>query len=261
MIFGLLFLNPILSYVADVTHNGFSGNYLEHYHVYFTRITDLSGYDGGFAIGHLWFIAVLIIISICSCGIIRLLPQSIFDKKRAVYSVVLTVAGILTFEMKFFGKPLLTYLCAYLLGYYLFSAEEFVQKLVRYKKIFISAFLISSIMNTALFVYVGRYELLNNICNYLSFVFGILTLICLGREYLNGANGFSRMCSRLSYPYYMIHLPVVVLCQYFVSLTGVGIISNFLLSLVFSSTVTIVLCLLADKNAVVGSLFGIKKNR
>ena len=37
LVFGLLFLSPALSFVADVTHNGFDGNYLEHYRIFFTR--------------------------------------------------------------------------------------------------------------------------------------------------------------------------------------------------------------------------------
>ena len=48
-------------------------NYFEHYLIYFTRFTDLTGYDGGFTLGHFWFIAVLIIISCLACGVIKLI--------------------------------------------------------------------------------------------------------------------------------------------------------------------------------------------
>ena len=261
LIFGLLFLNPILSYIADVTHNGFSGNYLEHYRIYFTRVTDLSGYDGGFTLGHLWFIAVLIMISIFSCGIIKMLPKSPPSKSRIVIIAVLIAAGIATFDVKFFGKPLITYICIYLLGYYFFSNQELIKRLTRYKWIFASVFLLASIMNVLLFVFIGQYEWLNNICNYLSFISGIPALLCLGREYLNAANRFSRACSRLSYVFYIIHFPIVVLCQYFVSLSGIGIIPNLAISFVISAIMTSVLCLLIDTNAITRILFGIKKNK
>ena len=56
LIVGIIFINPILSYVADKSHNGYEGNYFEHYFIYFTRFTDLTGYDGGFTLGHFWFI-------------------------------------------------------------------------------------------------------------------------------------------------------------------------------------------------------------
>lgn len=72
LIVGIIFINPILSYVADKSHNGYEGNYFEHYFVYFTRFTDLTGYDGGFTLGHFWFIAVLILISCVSCPIVVL---------------------------------------------------------------------------------------------------------------------------------------------------------------------------------------------
>ena len=73
LLFGITVINPILSFIADKSHNGYDGNYFEHYSVYFTRITDLTGYDGGFTLGHFWFIAVLIIISCISCGVIRVI--------------------------------------------------------------------------------------------------------------------------------------------------------------------------------------------
>ena len=69
LIAGIIFINPILSYVADKTHNGYEGSYFDHYLVYFTKFTDLTGYDGGFTLGYFWFLAVLILISCVSCGI------------------------------------------------------------------------------------------------------------------------------------------------------------------------------------------------
>lgn len=80
LLFGIILINPLLSFVADKTHNGYNGNYIEHYAVYFTRFTDLSGYDGGFTLGHLWFIAVLVIISCISCGIIKVIGY--FERKN-----------------------------------------------------------------------------------------------------------------------------------------------------------------------------------
>ena len=71
-------------------------------------------------------------------------------------------------------------------------------------------------MNVILFVYIEDYTLLNNICNYLSFATGIPALICFGKTYLDFSNTFSTYCQKLSYVFYIIHFPVVVLCQYFI---------------------------------------------
>ena len=42
--------------------------------------------------------------------------------------------------------------------------------------------------------------------------------------------------------FYIVHLPVVVLCQYFISLTGIGCIYNFVLSFVISVIITCGIC-------------------
>jgi Acyltransferase family. len=55
LVFGLLLVVPIQPYLAVLFRNG-QTNYLDS----FTRITDLSGYDGAFAIAHLWFLLFLL---------------------------------------------------------------------------------------------------------------------------------------------------------------------------------------------------------
>lgn len=260
LIFGIIMINPILSFVADKTHNGYVGNYFEHYSVYFTRFTDITGYDGGFTLGHFWFIAVLILISCAGCGIIRLI-ESIGKKNKkavAVINCAISILAIGLFDIAFFGKRIPTYLCVYLLGYYLFSNQDFIEKLVKIKWILILLFLLSSIMNAVLFVYLEDYELLNNICNYVSFISGIPALLCIGKEYLDYSNPFSRYCSRLSYAFYCTHYPIVVLCQYYISLTGMDSIYNFVLSLILSTVITCSACYIIGKSNVLGVLFGLK---
>lgn len=239
-LFGVIFINPVLSFIADKSHNGYDGNYLEHYFVYFTKVTDLTGYDGGFTLGHLWFIAVLVIISCISCGMIKVIDYLIKNNKNAMFvlNFALIILAIVLFDITFGDKRIPTYLCVYLLGYYLFSKQDFIEKLVSLKWLFIVTFLLSSVTNVILFVYIEDYELLNNICNYISFATGIPALICLGKTYLDYTNTVSRYCSKLSYIFYIVHFPIVVLCQYFISITGVGSICNFVLSLVISTIVT-----------------------
>ena len=112
---GIIFINPILSYVADKTHNGYEGSYFDHYLVYFTKITDLTGYDGGFTLGHFCFLAVLILISCVSCGIVVLIDHvGKDDKKKAIITtVVFTLLAIALFDVSFLGKRIPTYFCVY----------------------------------------------------------------------------------------------------------------------------------------------------
>lgn len=261
LLFGITVINPILSFIADKSHNGYDGNYFEHYSVYFTRITDLTGYDGGFTLGHFWFIAVLIIISCISCGVIRVIDYLSKNNRnvKLVINCMNIILAIASFNISFLGKRIPTYLCVYLLGYYLFSKQDFIEKLVSIQWLFIAGFVISSTMNAILFVYIGDYELLNNICNYISFATGIPALICFGKTYLDYSNTISSYCSKLSYVFYIVHFPIVVLCQYFISLTGVGCIYNFVLSLAISTIVTCSACYIIDKNTIISILFGLKK--
>ena len=93
LVIGLIINTPILSYIADITHNHYQGNFIQHYVIFYSRFTDLSGYDGGFALGHLWFLLVLLVISLLSCLVIRMLPR-----KKTVPLSVNSTASVYDFQ-------------------------------------------------------------------------------------------------------------------------------------------------------------------
>ena len=74
-IFGTLAFCPILAYIGDKTNCGYDGGFFEHYAVFFTRWTDLPGFDGGFGVGQFWFLYFLFVISVVSVGIIALVRK------------------------------------------------------------------------------------------------------------------------------------------------------------------------------------------
>lgn len=196
LLFGITIINPILSFIADKSHNGYEGNYFEHYLIYFTRFTDLTGYDGGFTLGHFWFIAVLIIISCLACGVIKIIDGISRNNRKIMLTIncFIIIVAIAVFDVTFWGKR-------------------------------------------------------------------IPALICLAKEYLDYSNKVSRYCARLSYVFYIVHFPIVVLCQYFISLTGVGSVYNFVLSIFISTILTCSVCCMIEKNMVVSHLFGLRKNK
>ncbi len=251
LLFGIIIICPILSFVADKSHNAYEGNYFEHYFVFFTKFTDFTGYDGGFTIGHFWFLAVLLVFSCVGCGANRVIDYLTRKNEKAIFIIngVLIILAIASFDIVLWGKKIPTYFFIYLLGYYLFSKQEFVERLIKYKWLLMVTFVFASIMNVILFVYLEDYKLLNNICNYISFVAGILALICLGKTYLDYSNKTSRCCARLSYGFYIAHFPIVVLCQYFISLTGVESVDNFVFSFALSAVLTCGVCFIMDKIA------------
>ena len=259
---GVLLLNPVLSYVADVTHNGYTGNYLQHYGVFFTKFTDLSGYDGGFAAGHLWFIITLLVISFVSCAFIRLeelFPEHVRKKLMpAVY--LLPVIAVAVMDIRPLGKPLIMYLFVYLTGYCIFSRQETADRLVRYKWVLIPMFIVASVLNSYLFIYSEGYEVLNTICSYLAFALGVPSVIIIGKMYLDHCSRASEFASGISFMFYIIHLPVVVICQYVLSLAGLGIIANFIVSVIICYPVTVLICILFDKVRCAGVFRGAKRH-
>ena len=245
LLIGLIINTPVLSYIADITHNRYEGNFIQHYVIFFSRFTDLSGYDGGFALGHLWFLLVLILISLIGCLVIKLLPQN--KSAMLVSGIVIALIGAATFDVKLLGKPLITYLCAFLLGYYFFSKKEFVKKLTEFKWELVAVFIISTVANAVLFIFAGGPKILNNICNYSSLISGLPALICLGHDHLSFTGKLSESFSKMSYAFYIVHFPVVVLSQYFLSITGMHILLNFFLTLVIAYPLTYLICVLSAK--------------
>ncbi len=71
-IFGTVLIMPPMTYMADKFNYGYQGNLFQHYAVFFTHFTDLTGADGGFSAGQFWFILYLFLISLIAAGIILL---------------------------------------------------------------------------------------------------------------------------------------------------------------------------------------------
>jgi peptidoglycan/LPS O-acetylase OafA/YrhL len=245
LVIGLIINTPILSYIADITHNHYQGNFIQHYVIFYSRFTDLSGYDGGFALGHLWFLMALILISLIACIVIRLLPQN--RTVLMITGIVLAVAGVAAFDAKLLGKPLITYLCAFLLGYYFFSKKEFVKKLAGFKWEFVAVFAVTAIANAVLYIFAAGPKILNNICNYSSLITGVIALMCVAHDHLDLTGKRMQRFSKLSYLFYIVHFPVVVLSQYFLSLTGMSIVLNFFLTLMIAYPVSYFISLLISK--------------
>lgn len=42
---------PFMTYIADKFNCGYQGDLFQHYAIFFTKFTDLTGADGGFSVG------------------------------------------------------------------------------------------------------------------------------------------------------------------------------------------------------------------
>ena len=138
-VFGTLIFCPILAYIGDVTNYTYEGIFFEHYKVFFTKWTDLSGFDGGFHVGQFWFLLFLFIISLVSVGIITL-TNKIFKKHRKAVNIPFVVVCLMVIPLPFLydllsvsGKSFAEYLYVFLIGYYVMSYDKVIAKAEKYR--------------------------------------------------------------------------------------------------------------------------------
>ena len=75
------------------------------------------------------------------------------------------------------------------------------------------------------------------------------------------SNRFTKFSAGISYGFYIIHFPIVIVCQYCLSLIGVNAVVNFFLTLLLTYPLTAGLCYLIQKMRFIGILFGFPAGR
>ncbi|MDE6660669.1 MAG: acyltransferase [Anaeroplasmataceae bacterium] len=262
-IFGTLFIAPILSYLADKINCGYDGNFFNHYVVFFTKWTDISGYDGGFTIAHFWFLLCLFIVSLIGCLVDLLLGKHIAklntEKTPLWVLILLVMLAFAAYPLQVAGKCLLTYLLLYLLGFYVFDKENNIVKLARFKWLFVGIYLILAALSVWLFIW-SDYNLtaLNLILTLLSGAFGVLAMLSLGYSYMNKANKITRFLSSISFPVYIIHFVWVVAFEYWFSLASSNTTFVFCLSILCSCLATLITSTAIKYCPVLNLAFGYK---
>jgi len=211
LIFGILLIIPIQSYLASLFHTGHA-NYLN----YFTKVTDLYGCDGAFTPGQLWFILFLFVISMVC------LPFMIWYKKKSVGTlgdnvplIFIILMGLLPciaqndlFEvLDIGGKHILEYTVYFLLGYFFLSNDKVLEKLDKYRFLILGLFVIY----TAFMFFILHGEFFEA-ASWL----GVLTFLGIGRHYLNFSGRISNYLSKSSFGVYIFHQSLIVIVAYFV---------------------------------------------
>lgn len=72
LISGTFTVVAFMTFMADKFHNNYNGGFVAHYKVFLTNISDMTGYEGYFTPGHLWFLLYLFIISMITIAIIAI---------------------------------------------------------------------------------------------------------------------------------------------------------------------------------------------
>lgn len=220
-VFGVLALCPILSYIADAANCGYSGSFLEHYRVFFTGWTDLTGYDGGFGVGQFWFLLYLFVISLVCIPVIALTKKysDNTDKSGSVPFPVLCLMAVplpLLYDLlSVGGKSFAQYTYVFLIGYYVLSDDTVIEKTAGYRYLCLAIGLTASVINVYMFIWSGKdYGAANVIAKAAAGWFMILALIGTGKSRLDCDSRVTRFMSQRSFAYFSLHFVWVVLFQY-----------------------------------------------
>lgn len=265
-LFGTIVLTPIMAYIADKFNCSYSGGFLEHYTIFFTKLTDLTGADGGFSPGQFWFILYLLIISVVGVGIITLSERFVSKVKITIPFWLVCILGLplplLSELLSIGGKSLVEYTYLFMLGYYVFSDEGIIGAAERNCWWLFGVGLAASILNVYLFIWAEEeFVLLNNITNYVSEWFMLIALIGLAKRYLNFSGKVSSYMSKRSFLFYIYHFIWVVLCQYILyNLIGNETFILFIATVFLSYLATFACCEISIRMPVLCFLTGTKYN-
>ena len=262
MVFGTLALMPVLTYLADIRNCGYEGSFFSHYSVFFTRFTDLTGADGGFSFGQFWFLLYLFVISLICLGIIvlqkKFLPK--VSGNAPLWCVLLLglplpfVGGLLEIG----GKSLVEYVYVFLLGYYVFSCDDVILKLRRYRFLLLGMGLVSSFVDIYMFVWSsGSSETVNMIVSCLAEWFMILGLLGMGSALLDEKNRVSSYLAGISFAFFSLHYIFVIALQYLMYQMDTVIL--FILPVLLAYPLTLAACEAFCRVPALGFLLGVKK--
>lgn len=225
--FGVIVLMPVMAYLADRFNYSYSGGFVEHYAIFFTKYTDLIGADGGFSLGQFWFCLYLFIISVMGVGVIALLKRFISKEEKTIPFWFVCLLGLplllLSELLAIGGKSLVEYMYLFILGYYVFADEKIINKAEKNCWLLFGIGLVATILNTYLFIWSDKeFVLLNTVTKYVPEWIMIIALIGLAKRYLNFSGKVSSYMNKRSFLFYIYHFIWVVLFQYILY----GIVGN-----------------------------------
>ena len=244
--FGVLVLAPVMTFVAEVFFNGYTGSYWQQYELFFTKETDLTGYHGGFTPAHLWFLLYLLVISLEAHEVIRLQnknqPKLKVDGEPYVCLILLFVPEWLSqYILNIGGKSLGQFMILFLFGYYIFAEERVLQKTEQYRFVSLTFWVLSGSLYTYLYCFIEvRSVWMTGLYMFFGWM-GIMTLLGIGRAKLDFHNRISDYLSRASFPVYILHMPVVVVTGFFILRLPVGAAGQFSMIVMLSAVATFII--------------------
>jgi len=268
----IIFITPILSYFGMIFHENISISFFDYYFISFTMIGDLVGYNGGLGVGHVWFILYLFIVSCLALLIIKLLKNRIDLSKKELSFPILILLGLIpvitypilnTFEDHSVGM----YLALFLLGYYVLSNDNILEKLEKNK---ITLGILTLIL-TIIFIYIAGIVfglgtiIPQTIAIPLLFFYQvfygwicILFLLVIGKLYLNKTNKILQYLSEASFSIYIFHMPILIAIAFYILQFTQNVGIQMLSVLILTVPLSIGVYAFCKKFKITRFLFGIK---
>lgn len=266
LVTGMMTVVALMAYYADKFHNGYTGSFFAHYRVFFTKFTDLSGYDGGWTPGHLWFLLYLFLVSMIFAGPIAWQKKhykGFSCKKLSVWKIALFVSLPMVCYpiLNFGGKSIGFYAIMFLLGYYVISEDDVVEKIVKYRRVNFIIMILVDLINVYLFIWAkDTNRILNTITMYMTCCFGILTILGYGRDFFNQRNRITKYLTSHSFLFYIFHFMWLVLFQFYLSKFMINTAILFIVSVLGTFFMTFLTSEIIFRIPGVNLLFGVKKN-
>lgn len=270
LVFGILLLVPVQTYFAERFHNGYTGGYFAQYILFFTKPTDLMGYNGGFTPGHLWFVMYLFAISLLALPIMLWynkrgtpIDGSRFTMPKLFLTFLLPL--VMTLVLDFGGKSVGQYFTLYLLGFFVFRQDTVIERLERYRwPLAVAGALLLSIGCILYFANRGSSNsnslswLLDGIPQHFTMWVCVLAMLGLGKRYFNKPGRISTYLSGASFAVYVFHQSWLVAIAYYVfKLTDMVAIQVPIIMIV-SFILTILTYEVTKRFSVTRFMFGLK---
>ena len=206
LVFGLLLVVPIQPYLARLYHYGEAG-----YFDSFTRITDFSGYDGAFALAHLWFLLFLFVISlVCLPIMVRYEKKgkgTLGDNVPLVCIILMGLLPAVGAMLSIGGESPTEHLAYFLLGYFFLANDTLLSKLEKYRHLLLGLFIVCAGV-VAFVIAHNLYEVPRWI--------SILAALGYSKRHLDFSGKVSAYLSSSSFGVYVFHQSWIVVAAFFV---------------------------------------------
>lgn len=263
-LFGTIVFMPIMSYVADKFNYSYNGGFFQHYVVFYTKFTDLTGADGGLSVGQFWFLLYLFVISIVSVGVVLFINKFVCTLEKSIpfWSVFILGLPLPLFSelLSVGGKSLVECTYLFLVGYYVFSDIRTIEKAEKNCLWILAVGISATILNVYLFIWADtKYSLLNTVTKYISEWIMVIALIGLAKRFLDFKGKVSNYMNKRSFLFYSYHFIWVVLFQYLLyAICGNQTLIIFISTILLSYFATFICCAISIRIPLLCLAMGVK---